>query len=715
MTWTVPVFNPPQTLVESRCSAVWNRPKDLSCGQNALTLVRFGSTVREDNVSDSFDNSGHGVPPPPPGIPPSGNLPSPSPFLPPTQPVYSNPVHTPAYSDTNIAELTEGPTSAPKRSRGKMFGALAGVVVLLGAATFAVTRINSDKSSSGGASSPKDVGDKLVTSLGGEDLLGVVDLLLPGERETFRQPLVDLNTQLQRLEVTSGSVNLNKVPGLAINITGPVVKVHDTNVSDISNIEVTGNASVAVNGKDVPIGKLLIETVFNGKRPDVHTNANPKHFDVTMTTVEQSGRWYLSMLYTAATQLGKGQDIPAKGVTAVGADTPDGALDNVITAAGKLDLASVIAGLNPNEAGALQRFAPLFLDKAQSNIDSSKVDVKIRKAKYKVTGSGDRRQVAITAITVRAKRGSQVVEFELNKGCITGTSGTTTFDTCSAKTTGDGAIGGYLDSLKLPNSAELTKFVDDARKAFSDFEMHGIVVDKVNGKWFVSPIGTGSEFVLSVLRALTRDEVNTLVNDGKAAVTGLLSSIFGQIGINTNVPTDNSTVTTSGSTSDTTSGSASGSTAETTTSDTTTSDRTTSGTTFDTSPVSVNPDESSFWYDCLSVTPISAASACIQKGIKEGRFDVKEIPGPYQYPDCGLLDYYNGSKIFSDTPAEFDKTIAPARKCILDAAAKAGTDISYNTPEIAHPECYVGVNPFNYTDSDADAISAAYDCATAAG
>ncbi len=666
-------------------------------------------------MSDSFDNSGHGVPPPPPGIPPSGNLP-PSPFLPPTQPVYSNPVHTPAYSDTNIAELTQEPTSAPKRSRGKMVGALAGVIVLLGAATFAVTRINSDKSSSGGASSPKDVGDKLVTSLGGEDLLGMVDLLLPGERETFRQPLVDLNTQLQRLEVTSGPVDLNKVPGLAITITGPVVKVHDTNVSDISNIEVTGNAAVVVNGKDVPIGKLLIETVFSGKRPDVKANANPKHFDVTLTTVEQGGRWYLSLLYTAATQLAKGHDIPAKGVSAVGADTPDGALDNVITAAGKLDLSSVIAGLNPNEAGALQRFAPLFLDRAQSDVDSSKIDVKISKAEYKVTGSGDRRQVAITAVTVTATRGSQVVEFELKKGCITGTSGTTTFDTCSSKTTGDGAIGGYLDSLKLPNSAELTKFVDDARKAFSDFEMHGIVVDKVNGKWFVSPIGTGSEFVLSVLRALTRDEVNTLVNDGKAAVKGLLSSIFAQIGINTNVPTDNSTVTTSDTTSGTTSDTTSGTTSNTTS--VTTSNTTpgsTSDTTFDTSPVSVNPDESSFWYDCLNVTPSSAASACVQRGIKEGRFDVSDIPGPYQYPQCGLFDYYNGSKIFSDSPAEFEKTIAPARTCILDAAAKAGTDISYNTPEIARPQCYVGINPFNYTDSDPDAISAAYDCATAAG
>ena len=49
-----------------------------------------------------------------------------------------------------------------------------------------------------------------------------------------------------------------------------------------------------------------------------------------------------------------------------GADTPEGAVQAIFDAVDDLDLEALIADLNPNEAGALQRYAPMFIDDAQN-------------------------------------------------------------------------------------------------------------------------------------------------------------------------------------------------------------------------------------------------------------------------------------------------------------------------------------------------------------
>ena len=666
-------------------------------------------------MSDPFGGSGDngGLTPPSFGATPSGSAgqPLPPPGQPPTQPVYSNQPSSPVYGDTNVTELVQGSTP-PKRSRGKMVGALVAVAALLGAGAFAITKISDDDAAAGGADTPKEVGDKFVTSLDGEDLLGIVDLLLPGERDTFRQPLLDLNTELKRLEVTDGSVDLNKVPGLDITIADPRVRAHDTNVDDISTVNITGTATVAVNGKDLPIGQLLIDTAFGGERPDVDPDEDEQDFDVTFTTVKQDGHWFLSLLYSAANSLANGQDVPDEGVQPVGADSPEGALDNLITGVGDLNLEKIIAGLNPNEAAALQRYAPLFLDDAQNELDDLDVDVVIKDAAYAVSGSGDRRQVTITAITVNASSGDNDVSFEIKDGCATVSSNGESIASCSGEESDEGAMGTATDQLGLPDTPELQTFFDDFGDALSDLELHGLVVDKVDGKWFVSPLGTGAEIVLSFLRALDRDEIETLINDGTAAFDSLFTGLDDYPTDDSYPPdtsyTDDTTYDTVYTTDDTTDDT---STDDTSTDDTSTDD-TTDTSTIDTTFGTTNIDTTTYYSDCLFDLSDADAVACVQKGIDDGRFSRDDVPAPYQFPDCGLFDYYNGTDIYSDSPEDFQNVIEPKLQCILDAAAGVGADLTYSSPEFAHPECFVGVNPYNYS-GDTDAIGEAYDCAYA--
>ncbi|MCU1395105.1 MAG: hypothetical protein JWM34_3533 [Ilumatobacteraceae bacterium] len=664
-------------------------------------------------MSDWNNNTGPGVPPPP-TPPPTGQV-----FLPPTQPVYQGSPGGPTYTPPGGPTLQPGPSPDPKRSRGKMVGALVGVLALVGAGTFAVTQISSN-SSDGGASSAKDVGTKLVTALDGEDLLGVVDLLLPGERETLRQPMIDLASELTRLEVTDKSLDLNKVPGFDIAIANPKVAVDTTNADDISDVTVDGSATVTVNGKEIPIGKLLIDRVFNGDRPEVDSSPKDSDFHVKFAAVEKSGRWYLSLFYTAAETARGDRDIPKRGVVAAGADTPDGALDNLIKAGADFDLDGVIASLNPNEAEALQRYAPLFTDSAQKMLDKNEAKVSITDSEYTVTGTGDTRQVAPTKLTIKVSADGHDGELTLDGKCLTGNYDGTDVNTCGGDQATDSSLDGYLNDLGLNSSPEFKKFVDDLRTSFSDFSMHGIVVNKVGGKWYVSPVGSTLELVLSVLRALDRDEIDTLINDGRDAFNSVLSGVFTGDGGSTDGTDDtifpddtvfpddttatDDTVTPDTSTVDT-------STVDTSTDDTVTDDTSTADTsTFDTS--TGGSDDASYWFDCVyNGGTKDTAAACIKADIAKGSYTADDVPAPFLYPDCGLYDYYLGNDLYDDTAAKFHATIDPATSCIVADAAAAGVDLSIASEEFARPDCYANVNPYNFSE-DSDAISQAYVCAS---
>ena len=304
--------------------------------------------------------------------------------------------------------LTE--SGAPKRSRGKKIGALVGVGALIAAGGFAVVTITGNDSA-GGAASPSEVGTALTTALDNEDMLGVIDLLLPGEREAFREPLIQTLDNLRRLEVVSEDASLSKVGGIDIQLTDVTVNEQPTNVSDIVNLEISGSATVSVNGDEVPLGGLLIDEAFDGERPDLDAEPESEEFnDVPLTVVERDGRWYLSAFYSAAEDsrrnLDDEIDIPEVGVVAEGSGSPEGAVDDMLEAISDQNLERMIALLDPNEAEALQRYAPLFLDDAQDEFDAAAINWSISDTTFAVEGSGSRRFVAVETFSFSGTDGN---------------------------------------------------------------------------------------------------------------------------------------------------------------------------------------------------------------------------------------------------------------------------------------------------------------------
>lgn len=409
------------------------------------------------------------------------------------------------------------PAPKKKRSKGVLIGAGVAVVALVGAGVFALTRIGGDDDK-GGAASPTEAGQNLVNALNQEDILGVVDVLLPGERETFRQPLIDLVDNLKRLEVLGDDADASSVKGIDIELADAKVTADKPVADDITNIHIAAKDESSVDGKNLPLGDIIVKEALGGEKPSTTSSSSGQPVDLTMTTVEKDGRWYVSLFYSIAEDARQdrrnSKPVPDEGVALAGADQPEQAVDQMVKAATKLDVETIIGGLNPNEAEALQRYAPLFLDSADERAKDLGATITFSDAKYDVSGSGSHRHVTISEFQLTIEADGETMTAAVKGGCaVVTTPDGETVDTCKdgkdiTKTLDDAGFGDDL-------SPEVDKLITTVQNAFADFDPKGIAVDQVDGKWYVSPIATGFDFLNGALGALDSKELQDIIDAAK--------------------------------------------------------------------------------------------------------------------------------------------------------------------------------------------------------
>ncbi len=437
-------------------------------------------------------------------------------FQPPPMPQSGGPAFgVPPSEPTQV--MVASSSGGRKRSKGKVIGAAVAALAIIAAGVFAVTKI-SNNSTKGGAASATDAGEQFTKALNDEDVLGVVDLLLPGERETFRQPLLDMVSNLKRINVLDNSADPKKVGGLDINLADVKVVADQPVAPDIDTVRITARNESSFNGAQLPIGSLLVQEAFGGSKPDQTAKAGGDAVDWKVTTVEKSGRWYVSLFYSIAESVrlssAASDPVPSTPVPLVGTDKPEDAVDQMAKAAIALDVEKIIGGLNPNEFEAFQRYAPIFLDRAVNRADKLGLKAVLTDAKYGVTGSGTHRSVSIQAFTmqVTGSGDNQQAKIVLANGCLTVDSADKHFDSCTA--TAD--IDKSLTQLGVSDNPDLKAFITSITDAFSDFKSTGIAVDQVDGKWYVSPIGTTTDFLNAVLSSLDKNEITDIIDKGKA-------------------------------------------------------------------------------------------------------------------------------------------------------------------------------------------------------
>ena len=241
----------------------------------------------------------------------------------------------------------------------------------------------------------------------------MTDLLLPGERDLFQQPMIDYVSELSRLEVLTPEADLANIAGVDITLGGTSVTARATNVADIVNVDLHAEVSATVDGNAFPIGDLVTDNMDPDEVAEIRgtVETTTEELDGTLTAVEQDGRWYFSVFYTAAemTRADTEYDIPDEGIGADGADSPEAAFDLVLDRIEALDVAGMIRALNPGEAAALQRYAPLFLDEAEAAIaEAPPFELAITDRQFHVDGDGDQRTVVIDGLTITASGEDEV-------------------------------------------------------------------------------------------------------------------------------------------------------------------------------------------------------------------------------------------------------------------------------------------------------------------
>ena len=298
-------------------------------------------------------------------------------------------------------------TPAGRGSKGKIIAAVAAVVVLL-AGVLVTVKLVSSRSADGGASSPDEAVENMIGSLEENDLLGVLDMFAPWERDAAKGLLEDYLDNAQDAGYVADDADLSNVGGYTLTVDG--LEVQSTEVNErIANVAlVGGTAHFTTEFDELPLGAEALEQLeeaTGGEDPeDVDTSGDLADLDLPpITTIEDDGRWYVSLFYTIAESARAAADAPAPttegAVPAVGADSPEEAVDEMISAIERVDVERMIELTPPDEMGVLHDYAPLFLDELEP-FEGGSVD--FHDAEYRVEDVDGGRKVIPTHFVVDA-------------------------------------------------------------------------------------------------------------------------------------------------------------------------------------------------------------------------------------------------------------------------------------------------------------------------
>ncbi|MFT5530005.1 MAG: hypothetical protein ACI91O_000012 [Candidatus Poriferisodalaceae bacterium] len=250
-----------------------------------------------------------------------------------------------------------------------------GLIALLVAAIAAGFALGGSATASGGASSPEEAVDEMIAAIGNEDMISAAELLLPSERETMIEPVMDMIGELQRLEVLDLDRELSAIPGIDLefeNMTYAASPIRD----DMTMVSITGGTTtVVITATDAPLGRLVLDRLPAGTldpEPVVETGNATEDGNVEegIIVVERGGRWFVSLWYTVAeaarTQAGYPLPDLNDRIQARGAESAEAAVEETIQSGLRFDIRRMLELLSPDEAEALQDYAPLFIADAEA-------------------------------------------------------------------------------------------------------------------------------------------------------------------------------------------------------------------------------------------------------------------------------------------------------------------------------------------------------------
>ena len=171
-------------------------------------------------------------------------------------------------------------------------------VVLIGSGVGTSLAVNT--SAAPGADTPADAVQQLFAAADNADVLSALAVVAPGERSAIEPGLTGLVDQLKHLDVLSSSASLSHVDGLSLMFSR--VQTSTTFLtSNLAAVSITsGKVNGSVNLAQLPLGSFVRGLAGSALTHTETSSSSAATGRSAIATVEQGGRWYVSLGYTAA-------------------------------------------------------------------------------------------------------------------------------------------------------------------------------------------------------------------------------------------------------------------------------------------------------------------------------------------------------------------------------------------------------------------------------
>lgn len=453
--------------------------------------------------------------PQPPQAPPPPPFSQQPPVAPPAfqPPVYADPTQPQMILDTSFDGATVHDQAEKKSSIAGRVGLVAAALAVAGGGAFAVTRALAEPA---GAETVDEAVAQLFEAVENDDLIGLTEAMLPSEREALIDPMIDLFSELERLDILDEDVDLEAradeagSDGIDFSVSG--LDYITTVIGEgIVNVQLTGGI-VTVTGDvaDLPFGdrataEIGEENMSESLDEEIVNFAEEQ--DAQFTVVEEDGSWYISLWYSVAEAAREeaGEPVPAfgSGVTPVGGDSPEDALRVMIEAAVDLNAEGVVAAMDPAEFRALHDYAPLFLDDAdeaaaefRQMLDDEGFTYSLDRLDLSSADARGRTVVSVDGFAVSASSQGENFSFDFDGNCFTVIVDSEIDETCidglREELGGEELPEAYLDLVTNSNS--------------------GVTVVERDGQWFVSGFPTIIGAYTDLLASLEPQDIDDLTD-----------------------------------------------------------------------------------------------------------------------------------------------------------------------------------------------------------
>jgi hypothetical protein len=162
-------------------------------------------------------------------------------------------------------------------------------------------------------------------------------------------------------------VDVENVQGFDLQFTDVTYEV-EMLADDLAWVAIKGDTGAQVIPNDFPLGPVLTRYLPDDWAADIDTELQTGSFasDFGLALVEADGKWYVGLTYTIAeaARRSAGEPFPQQQPFSEpqGAETAAQALEKAVLAFANIDLRGLVDVLAPGETAAFRRYAGLFMD-----------------------------------------------------------------------------------------------------------------------------------------------------------------------------------------------------------------------------------------------------------------------------------------------------------------------------------------------------------------